>query len=1162
MRVGDVGVRRPRRAPLRRLSSVIALAIGLIAVVPGIAQATPTQLATPVAPNIAQTSPTSISGTFTPDPNALSSTINLYDGGVPAGQETGITTGSFSFSSLVTGDTYSATVTSVGDEVNSIDSAEGAMSAPVTLTIPQLAAPAAPSIGQTTISSITVTYTPDPHATSSTITLNDLTTSTPISDTDNTTGSNVFTGLTAGNTYDATITSIGDGSNYLSSSAGAVSSSVTLALTPLPKPAAPTLSQTTTTSITVNFTPNPQATSSTITLTNTSTNATTPITGNTSGTSLFSGLTPTDTYSAAITSIGDGENFSNSPLGTASTPLTLTLPQLAKPAAPTLSQTTPTSITVTFTPDPNAVSSTITLTNTTTSAPTSITNNTSGTALFSGLTPTDTYSATITSIGDGTNFGSSSVGTVSAPLTLTLPQLAQPAAPTLAQVTPTSIKVTFTPDPNALSSTITFHDVTANSTTPITGNTTGTFTFSGLTTGDTFTATITSVGDGTNFATSIVGTTSAPLSLALLPLGAPQVSLTSTTNTSVTVTFASVQNSSSYTAVVYNGANVVATNTTTCVPAACVVSGLTANSPYTVVVTANGDHITYSSSSPSTAVPFVTTSVGPTNAPPPSGVSTSSLGVPVSGSASKTASTTITLSTTSTSSTITIPPGALPAGTTVSAYPITSVTALAAQVPANHSYVVAVAISWQTGTGTSPDATVPLTLTITDVSIVAGDTIYVLTSSGMVVAGTATVSGSATITFTADPVFVVTAVAKSAQSPLLVNTATVPVSHSVKLSTIGGSGSGAITYSVSDGTAKGCTLTSSSPITLSATTYGTCTVTATKAADSDYGAVSSVAATFNFTALAQAALKVSSTKGTVGKAVNLSATGGSGTGVVVFNVANGTATGCTIAHATAFTLTSASAGTCLVVARKSGDDTHAATSSPRVAIPFSLPKVGAKPKVSAIRSQIRGGATTSIVLTGSGLKGGSVSTTTKGVAVRIVSSTATSITLSLKVASSVRSGVYRLTVTNKRGSTTTTFQVIAKATGTIDSLITTLFAGYRTAWSVSPTAGIIYAYQHDYPGSATSESAFLACYQKANVAQTGETDTPILSTLRLTPSWEGIGPDTSAWNFAGKKPSGTTYSVTDVETSLYSSGPPSHITMSVHVTILNGVAYFYFVPAC
>jgi hypothetical protein len=1257
MRESDVAVRCWRRAPVRRISTTLVLAIGMILVLPGVAVAA-TPLATPAAPSIVQTSPTSISGSFTPDLIAVSSTITLYDTTANSTTPiTGNTSGTFTFSGLTTGDTYTATVTSIGDGSIFADSLEGSMSSPVTLAIPQLAKPPAPTLSQVSPSSITVTFTPDPNAVSSTITLNNTTANSTTPITGNTSGTAHLTGLTPGDTYNATITSIGDGTTNSDSPVGTASASVTLSLAPLAKPAAPTLSQTTPTSITVTFTPDPNAVSSTITLNNTTASTSKTSTGNVTGTHDFTGLTPGDSYNATIKSIGDGTTYSNSPVGTASasvtlslTPLatpaapnasqttttsitvtftpdphatsstitlndltshssatdtgnvtgthdftglttghtydatitsigdsthyqtsstgaasasvTLSLTPLAKPAAPTLSQTTPTSITVTFTPDPNAVSSTITLNNTTASTSTPSTGNTTGTAHFTGLTPGDTYNATIKSIGDGSNFGTSPVGTVSTPLTLVLSPLTQPPAPTLSQVSPSSITVTFTPDPNAVSSTITFHDTTANSTTPITGNTSGTFTFSGLTIGDTFTATITSIGDGVSFATSTVGAASAPLSLALLPLGTPQIVVTTQTNTSVTVSFVSVQNATSYTATVYKGLTVAATNSTTCVPAACVVSGLAANTSYMVVVTANGDHVTYNNSPPSAAASFETTSIGPANAAPPSDVTASSLGTPVSGTVSATTPTTITLSTSSTRSSITVPGGALPTGTTVSAYPITSVTTLASQLPANHSYVVAVAISWQTGTGTSPDATSPITLTIGDVSIAVGDTIYALTTSGMVAVGTATVSGEATVTFTTESVFIVSAIAKRAQFPLQVNSASAPVSHSVKLSTVGGSGSGAIIYNVTDGTAKGCALTSSTPITLSATTYGTCIVTAIKAADVNYGAVSSLAATVRFTPLAQASLTVSSAQGTVGKPFALSSTGGSGKGAVIFDAANGTATGCTIEHAKTFTLTSSSAGTCLVLARKSGDETHRATSSSRVAIRFIHPKVGAKPEVVAVTSHVSGGATTSMVLTGTGLKGGTISTTTKGVVIRVVKSTPTSMTLSLKVSKFVRSGVYHLTVANKSGTTTTTFRVVATPTVNVGPLINALFAGYREAWAVSATAGIIYAYQHDYPGSATSESAFLACYQKANGAQTGETDTPMLSTLRLTPTWAGPGPNTPAWNFAGKKPSGTTYSLTDDKKLVYASGPASYVSSTVHVTILNGVAYFYFVPAC
>lgn len=166
------------------------------------------------------------------------------------------------------------------------------------------------------------------------------------------------------------------------------------------------------------------------------------------------------------------------------------------------------------------------------------------------------------------------------------------------------------------------------------------------------------------------------------------------------------------------------------------------------MVDTSGDHGTYS---------LRVVVVVPTNAPPPAGVSASSLGTPTSVSVSASSATTVTLSSGGASSLLTIPAKALPAGTTLSEYPITNTASLVAQVPAGQSYVVALAISWQAPTGTSPTATAPLSLTITDPSIVAGDTIYEVTSTGLTAVGTASANGSVTITFTSDPIFMVTA---------------------------------------------------------------------------------------------------------------------------------------------------------------------------------------------------------------------------------------------------------------------------------------------------------------------------------------------------------------------------------------------------------------------
>ena len=83
-------------------------------------------------------------------------------------------------------------------------------------------------------------------------------------------------------------------------------------------------------------------------------------------------------------------------------------------------------------------------------------------------------------------------------------------------------------------------------------------------------------------------------------------------------------------------------------------------------------------------------------------------------------------------------------------------------VPAGQSYIASFAVSWLTPNGTSPTASAPLSMTIVDPSIRAGDTIYLLTPHGLKAVGTATRDGAVTVKFTTDPAFVVAAVPKVA----------------------------------------------------------------------------------------------------------------------------------------------------------------------------------------------------------------------------------------------------------------------------------------------------------------------------------------------------------------------------------------------------------------
>ncbi|MGA2970473.1 MAG: hypothetical protein ABSE75_11780, partial [Acidimicrobiales bacterium] len=238
-------------------------------------------------------------------------------------------------------------------------------------------------------------------------------------------------------------------------------------------------------------------------------------------------------------------------------------------------------------------------------------------------------------------------------------------------------------------------------------------------------------------------------------------------------------------------------------------------------------------------------SSGSTNAPPPSTLPSSSFGTPTSAVVPTTATTiTVTSSLGGQSTTVTVPAGALPSGTVVSVYPIIDTSSLAPMVPSGQSYVIAFAVSWQTTGDTSPAATTPLTMTISDASIVAGDTIYELSSTGLVVVGTATANGTATVTFSNDPVFVVASPSTSVQVPLTITTLSGRVGTPLTLVTSGGSGTGAVTYSVTKGTAAGCVIKGGQ---LSATSAGTCLVTATKAADATHKAISSVATAVTLT---------------------------------------------------------------------------------------------------------------------------------------------------------------------------------------------------------------------------------------------------------------------------------------------------------------------------
>ena len=169
-------------------------------------------------------------------------------------------------------------------------------------------------------------------------------------------------------------------------------------------------------------------------------------------------------------------------------------------------------------------------------------------------------------------------------------------------------------------------------------------------------------------------------------------------------------------------------------------------------------------------------------------------------------------------------------------------------------------------------------------------------------------------------------------STLGTSSKTYPYSQALAMSTTGSSGSGAITYAVTNGSATGCTLTgSSSNETLTASTSGTCLITATIAADSNYNSATSSALTFTFNKANQAALIISPITAAYGSPLTLATSGGSGGGAVSFSYTEGTTT-CTLDSGV---LTPVASGTCLLTATKASDTNYNAISSSQTTITFS-----------------------------------------------------------------------------------------------------------------------------------------------------------------------------------------------------------------------------------
>lgn len=161
---------------------------------------------------------------------------------------------------------------------------------------------------------------------------------------------------------------------------------------------------------------------------------------------------------------------------------------------------------------------------------------------------------------------------------------------------------------------------------------------------------------------------------------------------------------------------------------------------------------------------------------------------------------------------------------------------------------------------------------------------------------------------------------KATQAALSVSgSASASYGSTVQLSTSGGSTSGNVTWS--HGSSTACTVSSSGLVSVTSGT-GTCSVTASMAGNTNYEPVTSSAHVVAVSKATQSALTVTTTEATYGETLNLSVTGGSGTGALTWTKISGT---CSVAGAE---LTPGNAGdSCVVKVTKAADGNYLVRSS-------------------------------------------------------------------------------------------------------------------------------------------------------------------------------------------------------------------------------------------
>ena len=173
-------------------------------------------------------------------------------------------------------------------------------------------------------------------------------------------------------------------------------------------------------------------------------------------------------------------------------------------------------------------------------------------------------------------------------------------------------------------------------------------------------------------------------------------------------------------------------------------------------------------------------------------------------------------------------------------------------------------------------------------------------------------------------------ISQATQSAVSLTTTNGVYATGLTLVATGGSGSGGYSFTVISAGTAGCGVASG---ILNATSPGTCTITATRAASTNFLVASSVATTVTIVKATQSAVSLTSTSGTYNTNISLTAAGGTGTGGYSFMVSDAGTAGCSIAMGPS--LTSSSAGSCTVTVSRAGDNNYEALSSVATLVTFA-----------------------------------------------------------------------------------------------------------------------------------------------------------------------------------------------------------------------------------